>query len=59
MYKANDEQSKSAQKLRQFKSNTKPVNSIIKKRKSRYHAMTLLKGRRQFIMVSCVEYFYY
>ena len=43
MYKANDEQSKSAQKLRQFKSNTKPINSIIKKRKIRYHAMTLLK----------------
>ena len=47
MDKANDEQNKSAQKIRQIKSNTKPRNSNIIKEKSDVmnNVVILLKGR--------------
>ena len=47
MDKANDEQNKSAQKNREFKSNTKPKNFSMIKEKSdvRNNGMTLLKER--------------
>ena len=47
MDKANDEQNKSAQKIRQIKSNTKPRNSNIIKEKSDVmnNVVIVLKGR--------------